>query len=115
MWMDTEIVALDTSSQTYYSPWFDKVADNAVFTMEKVLDTLNAGLTVRVFTKNREDEGSAPGSSAGTFTTLSGTMLEVACSGLKELVRFELSFQASAVKQGVILRFLAPTWYDTAV
>lgn len=115
MLMLTQIVALDTSQQTYYTPWFPKGADNAMFALEKVLDTIAGGITVTVFTKNREDEGSAPGSAVGTFASLSGAFHEVACQGLKDLVRFRIVFTASAAGQGVICRFLPPTWFDTAV
>jgi hypothetical protein len=115
MWMLTQIVALNTSLQKYYTGWFPKGADNAVFTLEKAVDTIGGGITVKVFTKNREDEGSAPGTAVGTFASLSAAFHEVACAGLKDLVRFEISFTATAVGQGVIFRFLPPTWYDTAV
>lgn len=115
MWMLTQIVALNTSAQTYYTPWFPKSADNGVFTLEKVLETIHGGITVTVYTKNREDEGSAPGTAVGTFASLSAAFHEVACSGLKDLVRFKITFTASAAGQGVIFRFLPPTWYDTAV
>lgn len=116
MWMLTQIVALDTSGTVYYTPWFPKGADNGVFTMEKTIDNLaTAPVSVTVYTKNAEDEGSAPGSAVGTFSTLSGAFHEVNCTGLKDLVRFVLNFRASAAGQGAVFRFLAPTWYDTAI
>lgn len=115
MWMLTQIVALDAGTQTYFTPWFPKGADNGVFTLEKVQEIPSAALGVKVFTKNREDEGSSPGTEVGTFGSLSGAFHEVACTGLKELVRFKLTVTASQAGQGVIFRFLPPTWYDTAV
>lgn len=118
MWMNTQIVALNTSPQTYYTPWFPRGADNAVFTMEKILDTIPGGagaFTVTVWTKNREDEGSAPDSLVATFTSLHGNFYEAACTGLEEMVRFRIVFTASLAGQGVIYRFLQPTWYDSAV
>jgi len=117
MWMLTQIVALDTSAKSYLTPWFPKGADNGVFTMEKPQDTIaGTAVQVKVYTKNREDEGSKPWATVGTFTAVSGTsFLEVNCSQLKDLVRFEITFTANAVGQGLIYRFLPPTWYDTAV
>lgn len=121
MWMNTEIIALNTSQQTYYTPWFPKGADNALLMMELIANTIPTGagaVTATVWTKNLEDEGSAPGSAAATFTSLTGATLgffEAACTGLKQLVRFQVTFRADAVGQGVIYRFLGPTWYDTAV
>lgn len=122
MWMNTEIVALNTSAQVYYTPWFPKGADNGVFAMERILHTFaGAGgdgdgeFTVTVWHKNREDEGSAPGSAVATLTVLGSTAFyEAKCTGLKELVRFRMEFQAGSVGQGVIFRLLPPTWYDTA-
>jgi hypothetical protein len=117
MWMNTQIVALNTTAQTYYTPWFPKGADNGVFTLEKILDTISGtAFAVRVFTKNKEDEGSLPGSAVGTFAVLgSSAFYEADCSELKDLVRFEIKFTAASAGQGVIFRFLPPTWYDTAV
>jgi hypothetical protein len=84
--------------------------------MEKLVDTIaGTAFLVKVFTKNREDEGSEPGTGAGTFTSLVGNFYEASCANLLELVRFRITFTASAAGQGVIFRFLPPTWYDTAV
>lgn len=111
-----QIVALNTSAATYYTPWFPKAADNAIFTMEKILDTISGtAVAVTVYTKNREDEGSAPGSLVATFSTLSGNILEAKCTGLKDMVRFRITFTAASAGQGLIYRFLPPTWYDMAV
>jgi hypothetical protein len=83
--------------------------------MEKLQDTFGtSALAVTVCTKNREDEGSEP-TTGGSFALLTGNFWEVNSTGLKELVRFQLKFTASAAGQGVIFRFLPPTWYDTAV
>ncbi|MFO1052739.1 MAG: hypothetical protein U1F36_11040 [Planctomycetota bacterium] len=112
--MLTEIVALNTSAMTFYTPWFPKGEDNAVFTLEKVLDTINGGATFTVLTKNREAEGSE-GTSAGSFSALTAPFYEAKCTDLEDLVRFKVTFTASAAGQGVIFRFLQPTWYDTAV
>ena len=40
MWMNTEIVVLDTSSQAYHTPWFPKGADKAMFMMELISNTI---------------------------------------------------------------------------
>ena len=115
MWMNTQIIALDTALNTYYTPWFPRGADNGVFSLELYQSTLGTTFSVAVLTKNREDEGSAPGGSVGTFAAVSAPFYEVNCTGLKELVRFQISTRASATGQGAIFRFLPPTWYDTAV
>ncbi len=114
MWMNTQIIALDMNTNTYYTPWFPRGAVNGMFLMEQIQSTLGSTFTVSVSTKNREDEGSE-GSSAGSFATLSGSFKEVTCTDLKELVRFKIVTRADSVGQGAIFRFLPPTWYDTAV
>lgn len=117
MWMLTQIVALDTAAKTYYTPWFPRQAMNAVFTMEKTSDSIGGtAFQIDVFNKNREDEGSAPGSSVGTINTaLVANFYQLNATALKELVRFKITFTASAAGQGVIFRLLPPTWYDEAV
>lgn len=115
MWMNTQIIAINTGAQTFYTPWFPRGADNAVFTLEKQQDTFSTVMSVSVESKNREDEGSAPFADVATFTALAGNFFEASCTGLKELVRFKMTFTANAVGQGVVYRFLPPTWYDTAV
>jgi hypothetical protein len=121
MWMLTEIVALNTSAQTYYTPWFERQADNANFSMELVVNSIPSSpgpFTVTVWTKNREDEGSSPGTAVGTFSSIDGGalgMFEASCVGLKQLVRFQITFRAGAASHGVVYRFLPPTWFDTAV
>lgn len=115
MWMNTQIVAVDTSATTYYSPWFRRGAENAVFTAEVLQDTFGATpLKIRVYSKNTEDEGSG-GSSIAVLNTLSGTFVEANVTGLKELVRFGMEFEASAAGEGAVFRILPTTWYDKAV
>jgi hypothetical protein len=119
MWMLTQITALDTSARTYLSSWFSKGADNAVFAMEVAENTLPdkpAPAVFSVLTKNREDEGSAPAAAVGSTNLTGGTpaVYEINCTGLKELVRVQISFRAGSAGEGLICRLLQPTWYDTA-
>ena len=115
MWMNSQIVVLDSAAASYYTPWFGKSADNGVFTMEVLVDTAR-GFTVTVWSKNAEDEGSAPGSLVGTFSSLAGAFYEAACTGLRDMVRFRINLDSGgAAGDGLIYRFLGPTWYDTAV
>src|SRR5262245_39615578 len=115
MWMNTQIIGLDTNTTTYYSPWFPRAADNAVFTAEVLQDTFgNGGIELEVFTKNTEDEGSG-GSAVATLSALAGSFFEANVIGLKELVRFGITFKASSAGEGAVFRMLPPTWYDKAV
>lgn len=117
MWMNTEIVALNTNVQTYFTPWFPKGADNGVFAAEVLLNTLDTEdpFVISVATKNLEDEGSAPYWAGDLEQLGSSAIFEATCTELKQLVRLAITFQASSVGQGFVLRALPPTWFDTAV
>lgn len=110
------------STEEYYTPWFPKGADNAVFTYEIIRQNFGSGgqIKIDVFTKNREDIGSN-GTSKGTIgTNFSGTTFyEQAFTDLRELVRFKITLTPGSSKptgqEGVVYRILPPTWYDKAV
>lgn len=115
MWMNTQIVALDTNANIYYSPWLPRGADNAVFMAEILKDTFGSSpLEITVYTKNAEDEGSGA-MAVATLMSLTGGFVEANVTGLKELFRFGMQFKAGAAGQGAEFRILPPTWYDTAV
>jgi hypothetical protein len=115
MWMNTQIVALDTNINIYYSPWFPRGADNAVFMAEILKDTFTGNsMEITVYTKNAEDEGSGA-TPVATLSTLTGGFVEANVTGLKELVRFGMEFKAGAAGEGAEFRILPPTWYDKAV
>lgn len=115
MWMNTQIIALDTNTTTYYSPWIPRGADNGVFAAEVFADTFGSGsLEIGVYTKNMEDEGSGA-SPVATLTALSGNFVEANVAGLKEMVRFGMTFKAAAAGEGAVFRILPIAWYDKAV
>ncbi|HHH28829.1 MAG TPA: hypothetical protein ENK57_10865 [Polyangiaceae bacterium] len=115
-------LAGDEGPEEYYTPWFPKGADNAVFTYEIIRQNFGASgsIQVEVFTKNREDIGSS-GTSKGTISTnFSGTTFyEHDVTDLRELVRFKITLTTGSSKptgqEGVVYRILPPTWYDKAV
>lgn len=80
--------------------------DNAVFTAELLADTFGVGsLEIDVYTKNMEDEGSGA-SPVATLTALSGSVVEANVAGLKEMVRFGMTFKAAAAGEGAVFRML---------
>lgn len=113
------------SAEVYFTPWFPKGADNAYFTYELIRKNLGTGtplgaFTVEVYTKNREDAGSQGTSVSGSWTLLTGTdFYEFKAENLRQLVRFKVTLQGGhtppAGQEGVVYRFLPPTWYDKAV
>jgi hypothetical protein len=110
------------STEEYYTPWFPKGADNAVFTYEIIRQNFGAGgsFQVEVFTKNREDIGSNGTSKGAISTNFSGTTFyEHDVADLKELVRFKIKLIPGSSEPtgqaGVVYRILPPTWYDKAV
>ncbi len=81
--------------------------------------TLDTGrFTVTVYTKNRDEAGSE-GTPFSDFPQIGSTGLyQKQCTDLKELVRYKIALVAGAEApertEGVMLRFLPPTWYSTA-
>ena len=112
----------EEGAEEYYTPWFPKGADNAVFTYEIIRQNFGSGgsIQVDVFTKNREDIGSN-GTSKGTISTnfAGTTFYEHTVTDLRELVRFKITLTPGSSKptgqEGVVYRILPPTWYDKAV
>lgn len=120
MQIGTQIVLLNNATTTLYTPWFPKMADNGVFAYEVIASYLGSSggnVSVAVYTKNREDQGG--GTSAGTLSdTIATGFKEKAITGLKELVRLEITVTPGTSitgPAGVIYRILPPTWYNTAV
>jgi hypothetical protein len=114
-------MVIGTGAKSYDTGWFQKGADNAVFTYEIIHQNLGSSpgaFTVTGYTKNREDAGSE-GTSFSSFTQLGSTgFYEKVVTNLKQLVRFKITLtpgSSPAGPEGVCYRFLPPTWYDTAV
>lgn len=116
MHIGTSLMAMgSTSAKTYYTPWFPRGAENAVFTYE-LIQALPVGGTfaVTALHKNREDQGAE-----GTTLVASGSFSQIGSSGLyhgvgtgiKELVRFKLVVTPAGTGDGLVYRFLPPTWY----
>ena len=120
------------------SPWFPREADNAIFTWEKIQESVSVGLTVEVWHKNTEDIGEGDKLSVTGSWGSSGNLNYGTFNGIKELVRFEFTVGSSQstltgfvqspggtgaeVHTDVIgtdigwimFRMLAPTWFNTA-
>jgi hypothetical protein len=111
------ILVPGNTSQDYYTPWFPRVADRAVFTYERIHATAPA-IAVTVFHKEAEEAGDE-GASAGSFSTSalgSTNLYEASCSDLRELVRFKITIASDSSAVGILhYRFLPPTWYTKAV
>ena len=112
------------SAQEYFTPWFPKGADNAVFTYEIIRQNFGTGgtpgFTVAVYTKNLEDVGSQGTAVSGSWTQLSpADFYEFKATNLRQLVRFKITLTGSTLgltgQEGVVYRILPPTWYDKAV
>jgi hypothetical protein len=116
MFIGTQLMGIgNAGSKDYYTPWFPKQADNAIFTYERMFFTGTA-FSVTVYTKNREDIGSNSVTSYSSWTQMSGiNFWQGQCTNLLELVRFKITLNGSAAGDGVAYRFLPPIWYNKAV
>ena len=99
-------------STTLFTPWLPRQADNAVFSYEVIDSMGGTSLTVQVYHKNREDPGEGtPIDGVGSPDwTASGSIYTGTFNGLKEIVRFAVTTNASGL--GVCYRILPPTWYN---
>lgn len=98
---------------TYFSPWFPRRGDAAVFSAEVIALAASGTLQMGVQTKNSEDVDTAPsGASSGTLgvtNAIVGTTVgTVSVVGMKELVRF--FYLVSGTTQWVHFRVLPPAW-----
>ena len=107
-----EVLAEGMTTRT---PWFDRPADNAVFTYEIISNPGSVGFTVDLLQKNYEETGNgtdasltwSPNNSAVGFHT-------VTMSGMLEQVRFEIAAVAGGGTNSVLYRIHPPTAYNTA-
>ena len=124
MHIGTQLMVIGgTEARVYYTPWFPKGADNAVFLLKIIHKSLTGSpastFVVEVFTKNLEDAGSQGSATAPfTFSSLGSDFLKTQATDLKQLVRFKITLTPGTGvtgPDGVCYRFLPPTWYDKAV
>ena len=115
-----------TTGNVYYSPWFPRGGNKAVFSCELIAsaDTTNDidAFNIEVETKNAEDSdkdavtlGSANSITLGTDENItsfeSGAGLSSASQGFKELARFKYTVTAKANGLAwVHFRMLHPSW-----
>ncbi len=118
MHIGTSLMAMgSTTARSYYTPWFQRGADNAVFTYEIIQALASGGsFAVVVLHKNREDQGAEGAAVSGATFSQIGTsgFFEAKAVGLKELVRFKITVTPAGVSDGVVYRFLSATWYSKA-
>ena len=74
----------------YFTPWFPRQADNAVFTYDRIASTLSTAEAVDVFHKNEEDAGAGTMLTGFSADLTSTGLFEAQCIGLKEMVRFRI-------------------------
>ena len=95
-------------SGTYYSPWFPRQGDGAVFAAEVIANGSSGSLAFAIETKNKEQADSA-GSIVGVSSYLTSGVGTFSGSGLLELVRFAYRVGA-APSSWVHFRVLPPAW-----
>lgn len=100
----------------YYTPWFPRMADYALFAYEVVFSDMTNPLEVEMLTKNVEDSGSGGSALSDTFNQMGGTNIwQADVTDMCELVRFVVFVQGyGSAGESVSFRFLPPTWYARA-
>lgn len=121
------------SGQTANTRWMQRGGDSARFTYQFVSSggsvpdgtSPTDAVTFKVYTKNSDEQGDGTLVGSGVTLTTAGFDEEeiTGASGLKELVRFEISSPVVTVTvdtapwdivRWVYFRILAPIWYNKA-
>ena len=107
------------AAQSYLGPWMNRGGDNMRVTVD-ILGRVSSQLTIRVFTKNREDSGDGVDADAGTSIVATSTGRSSAewtsgTAALRELVRYKYTIQSTGSGAGdwTLFRMLTPIWFDT--
>jgi len=102
------------TTQSVFTPWLPRQADNAIMTWELVQQIGGTELAVKLFSKNREDpgEGAEVGPSSWDDDGVHTGIRYSTFTGLREMVRFKVT--ASNDSGACIFRLLSPTWFDDA-
>lgn len=92
-----------------FSPWMDRQGDYLRATSEFVAG--NGELTVKVYTKNKEETGDGDLRVSPTISQNTPGRSVAEWSSLKELVRYEFTV-GDASGEWVLFRMLNPVWFD---
>ena len=93
-----------------YSPWFGRLADVAVFSVDVI--ARNSGtLTIQMQHKTPEQTDAAATNAGTSFTANTiGISSSGSITGLKPLVRFQFTVGGSASDEWTFFRALEPGW-----
>lgn len=103
-------------SNNYYSPWFPRQGDSAVFSVQLFATGPSFAGSLNVFmeTKNNDQADSAAGTATnGTFSmsgTTPGVFGTALVSSLSELVRFKFVPNGTTAGTYMHFRILPPAW-----
>lgn len=104
------LIRPSASDLSVFSPWFDRGGDHLRATVD-VVALQGATLTVKVFTKNREDTGDGVEVEGVSIVSTTVGRSAAEWDGLEELVRYEFTV-GTASANWVLFRMLDPVWFD---
>jgi hypothetical protein len=114
---DSSVVFLPTGAGVY-SDWTDRIADNVICTLD-VVEVSGMTLTVKLFSKNRDEVGDGTEVDSTrkiTATTIGRKTQEWGSdtgTGLKELVRVKAVTTSVAFSPSISFRMLGNCWFDS--
>lgn len=98
------------STQTIYSPWFDRVSSEASFYLDIIAVMSGVRLDVYIQHKKRTEADSAA-SAIASFTQITTTgVKEKSASNLRELVRFKFTVSDAGSKAWIHFRVMTTIW-----
>ena len=112
MIFDAQLLIVQESPYSIYSPWFVRLADNARFTLEVV--AINGSPEIKLEVIDRVDDGSGIPTALGGNIALSATGRTTAeWTGLKALVRFRFTITPNAGgTEWILFRVPSPIWFS---
>jgi hypothetical protein len=104
-----QVIARDSTSRDYYTPWFFRRTEKATFGCEVITLPTDVSLTFLVQKKSR-DETDAQATDGSSVSFTAGGSKKVRETGLEELVRYKITIAGSASVGHCTLRILQPSW-----
>ena len=119
---ETLAAPLQGYTGVYFSPWFPRGGNAAIFQFDMIVAYNMSSVTVDIETKNTEDDDkdasslktetiSSPSSGTRTRIEAGANLGASATAGFKELVRYKYALAATSGRGGFIhYRMLTPAW-----
>ena len=100
-------------SESVFGPLMSRGGDNIIATLDVIAVTGTGSFSIDLYHKAHEDAGDGSALS-GSLTTMGDGRTTKGWSGLKDLVRYKITFSGGIEFAGLgLFRMLPPIWFDS--